>query len=96
MFSGGTLEQANVIVVVATPFGKWDLRKFVDDGKKQLILDYIEYLFEVVHLAQKTRSSPSRVHIQAVLILDYEGFSLRQMASRESNGCLLSPNNAML
>ncbi|CAG7834013.1 unnamed protein product [Allacma fusca] len=70
--------------IVVVPFGQWDFRKFSESGKKHLVLTYVDYLLELLVTVLKKRSCPASVILQAVIILDYDGFSLRQITSKQN------------
>ena len=80
------------ITVAVIPFGKWDVRKAVADGQKDVYLRYFDQLCEKALEIMKTRnkSRPANDPLtQMMVIFDLEGFSIRQISSKGSKFGLL-------
>lgn len=69
--------------VATVPFGKWDIRKAISLGMKSELHRHIDQVFETAMKFMEHRSTPENMYTQFIIILDFEGFSLRQLASKE-------------
>ena len=62
------------------PYGKWNVRKTIENGEKDDWLKYINKIFSsIVDLVEKKSQLPDKVVSQFCVIVDMEGFSMRQI-----------------
>ncbi|CAG7818135.1 unnamed protein product, partial [Allacma fusca] len=76
-------------LVGAVPFGKWNLRKTMDHGFRKEFIIFVEQVFEQILAFCKHKSTKGKCLTQVNLIVDYQDFSLKQIASREVVGAIL-------
>ncbi|CAG7837042.1 unnamed protein product [Allacma fusca] len=75
-------EDGSYISVV--PVGKYDYRKVVENGEKKEFLRYVMKTSELAYELFKHKTTKDNFVTQAIVVMDYEGFSFRQMTSPET------------
>ncbi|CAG7717740.1 unnamed protein product [Allacma fusca] len=74
--------------VAVIPYGKWDVRKAIADGKKDIYLRYFDQMCEraldILKNINKNRPAEDPLS-QLFVIWDLDGFSLRQITAKGSN-----------
>lgn len=76
-------------MVGLVPYGKWDFRTLVEAGNKQYLVNYVNYIIELAYKLCRNRSSSDKVACKLIIILDLEGFSIRQVLHKQTIEFLL-------
>ena len=79
------LTYLRLITVCVVPFGKWDVRKAVEGGRREEWLKYIDYILGSLFAEQKANSERLGHPVtQSAIIMDFDGFGMRQLTSLSS------------
>jgi hypothetical protein len=73
------------------PFGVWDVRRVIESGEKGIWLKYTDLLFGKIFKIMRDNTETgnwSHPITQFIVIFDFKGFTMRQLASFGSNKLL--------
>ncbi len=83
------ISKNKLLAVIILPFGKWNVRKIVEAGKKKEWLRHVDQMFALAYEDMykiNDVAEPGATPIsQCVIIVDFDGFGIRQLTSILSN-----------